>query len=418
MSRHRLVNGLALVVAAVLLLAFMGTQANAALPPLPSGSAVDVPASNAEAIPEPAFNDDALFVGQGSATGGDPMSPAIIELTSYSDFQYQVKNPSPALHAAAYAYFTYGGNLLWVQLTTDESAATLGAALASSTGTPGQFGSVVVPALGRLSGSGYLSVAAAADQLAAKNHAIALLDPADEVVSQAINTSSAAPLTAMASQLVAALPTPGSAILLFSGLLDDQGNAVSAGALVAGFLVASDIQYGVAHGLGGLDQTTPGLRPVWSIANANLPALSVAGINSFRTVAGYGTVLWGDVLLDGRPPQPGAPAVRYLNVRRILDQIILALPQLTAPYGFQANDAQTWTQVSSVLNSYLYSLWQSGEFPEWPSTDAYQVSVGLGSTMTAQDIQDGRMNVSVVVAPEFAWEPITITSEQAMTPIP
>jgi len=417
MSRHRLVNGFTLVVAAVMLLAFTSTQANAALSPLPSGSGIDVKSLNADVSPAPVFQDDALIVGQGTATAGNPMSPSVTLLTSYDDFHQEVTDPSAALSAAVDTYLDYGEDF-YVQLTTDESPATLETALASSTVTAGKFGDVVVPALGQLNGSDYLAVVKAADQLAARNHAIALLDPPDAMVAQAMGASSTAPLTALAGQLNGTLPKPGSAVLFSSGLLDEQDMRVSAAALVAGLMVWADTLPGTPQGPGGLAQPLPDLRPIWSMSNADIGLLAVAGVNSFRTIAGYGTVLWGDLLLNAHGSQPAGPAVRYVSVRQVLDQISLAIPQLTAPYVFQANDAQTWSQVSAEINSYLDSLWQAGELLGSNAAEAYQVSVGPGATMTAQNLENGQMDISVAVAPVLPAEFVVLTFAQQMSATP
>jgi phage tail sheath protein FI len=65
---------------------------------------------------------------------------------------------------------------------------------------------------------------------------------------------------------------------------------------------------------------------------------------------------------------------------------------------FEPNDATTWLKVKSMIESFLYSLWQQGALAGPTPQAAYFVKVGLGSTMTSQDILEGRMIVEIGVA--------------------
>jgi phage tail sheath protein FI len=65
---------------------------------------------------------------------------------------------------------------------------------------------------------------------------------------------------------------------------------------------------------------------------------------------------------------------------------------------FEPNDATTWLKVKAMIESYLYGLWQQGALAGSKPESAYFVSVGLGKTMTAQDILEGKMIVSIGVA--------------------
>ena len=67
-------------------------------------------------------------------------------------------------------------------------------------------------------------------------------------------------------------------------------------------------------------------------------------------------------------------------------------------YMFQANRANLWAAVKGDIKSFLNSLWAQGALAGQNSEEAFKVAVGLGETMTAGDILDGKMKVSVEVA--------------------
>jgi len=51
-----------------------------------------------------------------------------------------------------------------------------------------------------------------------------------------------------------------------------------------------------------------------------------------------------------------------------------------------------------MLESYLYGLWEQGALQGSKPEAAYYVNVGLGKTMTAQDVLEGRMIVEIGIA--------------------
>ena len=65
---------------------------------------------------------------------------------------------------------------------------------------------------------------------------------------------------------------------------------------------------------------------------------------------------------------------------------------------FEANDQSTWLKVKAMIESYLYGLWQEGALAGAKPEDAYYVHVGLGTTMTPDDVLKGRMIVAIGVA--------------------
>ena len=65
---------------------------------------------------------------------------------------------------------------------------------------------------------------------------------------------------------------------------------------------------------------------------------------------------------------------------------------------FEPNNANTWIKVKSMIENYLTQKWRDGALTGDKADQAYFVKVGLGVTMTAQDILEGRMNVEIGMA--------------------
>jgi phage tail sheath protein FI len=51
-----------------------------------------------------------------------------------------------------------------------------------------------------------------------------------------------------------------------------------------------------------------------------------------------------------------------------------------------------------MIDSYLYNLWEQGALQGSKPENAFFVNVGLGKTMTAQDILNGVMLVEIGIA--------------------
>jgi len=140
--------------------------------------------------------------------------------------------------------------------------------------------------------------------------------------------------------------------------------------------------------------------------NMPLDGKSVCAIRSFP---GKGVLVWGARTLDGNSND-----WRYINVRRTLIYIEQSVKEAASAYVFAPNDAKTWVSVKSMISNFLLGLWNQGGLVGPKPADAFSVTVGLGSTMTGDDILNGRMIVAVKVAVSHPAEFIEITFQQEM----
>ncbi|WP_316815105.1 phage tail sheath family protein [Pedobacter nyackensis] len=139
----------------------------------------------------------------------------------------------------------------------------------------------------------------------------------------------------------------------------------------------------------------------------NVDVMAGKSINVIRPFPGVGTLVWGARTLDGNSQD-----WRYINVRRTLIMIEQSLKLATRSYVFEANDANTWVTISSMINNFLYNLWKQGALAGAAPEQAYNVQIGLGSTMTPNDILDGIMRITVRLAIVRPAEFIVLTFQQ------
>jgi phage tail sheath protein FI len=104
-------------------------------------------------------------------------------------------------------------------------------------------------------------------------------------------------------------------------------------------------------------------------------------------------LVWGARTLAGNDNE-----WRYISVRRLFNLIEESTKKATAFAVFEGNDATTWLKVKAMIDSYLYGLWQQGALAGSSAEAAYYVNIGLGKTMTSQDVLEGRLIVEIGIA--------------------
>jgi uncharacterized protein len=181
--------------------------------------------------------------------------------------------------------------------------------------------------------------------------------------------------------------------------------------------------------MAGLYSMVDNSRGVWkapanlSIASVTAPAVKLTNddqedlnvtvtgksVNAIRSFVGQGTLVWGARTLDGNSQD-----WRYINVRRTMIFLEQSIKYAAKAYVYEPNVSNTWVLVKSMISSFLNSVWKQGGLAGIVPTDAYDVQVGLGSTMTPNDILDGIMRISVKVAITRPAEFIVISFEQQM----
>lgn len=128
--------------------------------------------------------------------------------------------------------------------------------------------------------------------------------------------------------------------------------------------------------------------------NLNVDAVAGKSIDAIRTFTGKGTLVWGARTLAGNDNE-----WRYINVRRFFNMVEASCKKSTEPFIFEPNDVKTWTNVKDMIENFLTVLWRQGALQGAKPEHAFYVAVGLGRTMTANDILEGRMIIEIGMAP-------------------
>jgi len=244
----------------------------------------------------------------------------------------------------------------------------------------------------------FFGTPAQAAQLQALTHAIASLahdmpDAQAEAADQLLTTSLDLYRTVMADILARVNLLPPSAAMAGIYCKVDQDSGVfTAPANISPSCVAS-----LTVALSDADQQ-----------DLNTP-LDGKAVNAIRMFPGLGILVWGARTLDGNSQD-----FRYISVRRTLIMLEQSIKAGVLPYAFLPNEATTWASVSSAINLFLYQQWQAGAFQGAGAADAYAVDVGLGTTMSAEDVLNGWMRVTVKVALVHPAEFIVMTFQQQM----
>ncbi|GAB4107767.1 hypothetical protein GCM10028791_02140 [Echinicola sediminis] len=116
-------------------------------------------------------------------------------------------------------------------------------------------------------------------------------------------------------------------------------------------------------------------------------------INVIRTFTGKGTMVWGARTLAGNDNE-----WRYIPVRRFFNMAEESIKKATEQFVFEPNDGNTWVRVRAMIENFLILQWRAGALAGAKPEHAFYVKVGLGQTMTSQDILNGKMNIEIGMA--------------------
>jgi Phage tail sheath protein FI len=138
-------------------------------------------------------------------------------------------------------------------------------------------------------------------------------------------------------------------------------------------------------------------RPTVILSDEQQESLNIhttgKSVNAIRPFTGKGILVWGARTLAGNDAE-----WRYVSVRRFFNMVEESVKKATEPFVFEPNDANTWTKVRAMIENFLILQWRAGALAGAKPEHAFYVRVGLGQTMTAQDILDGRMIVEIGMA--------------------
>ena len=181
---------------------------------------------------------------------------------------------------------------------------------------------------------------------------------------------------------------------------------IPSGGHVAGIYARTDIEVGVnrapanqlVKGAVGLEVT---------MKSHQQDNLNLQGINSIRNFVDRGILLWGARTLSSDPTK------KYVHVCRLLIYLEQSIKKGTAWAVFEPNNEATWAKIKSAIENFLTQAWAAGMLLGVKKQEAFLVNCDR-TTMTQNDIDNGRINVIIGVAPVKAAEFIIFRINQTI----
>lgn len=159
---------------------------------------------------------------------------------------------------------------------------------------------------------------------------------------------------------------------------------------VLGVYSRTDIHRGVHKAPANETILCTDLKVHYTEAEQNI--LNPEGINLIRRLPGNGIRIWG-----ARTASSNA-SFRYVNVRRLFIYVEESIKANTNWVVFEPNDSTLWSRVSMTISAFLDNLYRNGMLAGSSPEESYFVEIGP-STMTQDDIRNGRLICNVGIAP-------------------
>lgn len=278
------------------------------------------------------------------------------------------------------AFFEEGGKRLFVAHAASDDAAGMAAALAAlGDADPARPGGPDVVAAPGLTAT---HVAPALIAHAEKHRRFAVIDPPPGLDMAGIRDFRAGLDTSHAALYWPWVVTP-------AGLQPPSPH-------IAGIVARTDIERGVwkppaneaVRGASGFER---------DLTSAEQEILNPLGINCLRSFIGRGNRVWGARTLSSDPER------KYVSLRRQLDWLTCSLEAGLAWTVFEPHGEPLWARVRAAVSDFLYRHWRDGGLIGAKPEEAFFVRADR-TTMTQDDIDNGRLVVEVGVAPVRAAE--------------
>jgi hypothetical protein len=176
----------------------------------------------------------------------------------------------------------------------------------------------------------------------------------------------------------------------------EQSITVGPSASMAGIYASVDRDRGVWKAPANVSMNSVS-EPTFKLNSADQEDFNVSStgksINAIRNFTGKGNIVWGARTLAGNDNE-----WRYVPVRRLFITAEESIKKATEFVVFEPNDKNTWERVRAMISNYLTVLWRQGALAGAKPEEAFFVNVGLGETMSADDILNGKLIVEIGMA--------------------
>lgn len=185
-------------------------------------------------------------------------------------------------------------------------------------------------------------------------------------------------------------------VRVFDPLSKKRTNVPPSG-YMCGIYARSDIERGVhkapaneiVRGAMGLEEFD-GVKRV--ITKGQQDILNPLGVNCIRAFRGRGIRVWGARTISSDS------LWKYINVRRLFIFLEESIEDGTQWVVFEPNDEKLWARVRQTITQFLTRVWRDGALMGTTPGEAFFVRCDR-TTMTQDDIDNGRLIVLIGVAP-------------------
>ncbi|MFK7695887.1 phage tail sheath family protein [Paenibacillus sp. HJGM_3] len=166
---------------------------------------------------------------------------------------------------------------------------------------------------------------------------------------------------------------------------------VPPGGHMAGIYARTDVERGV-HKAPANEVVRGAVDLEFQITKQEQDVLNPRGVNVIRAFPGRGIRVWGARTLSSDA------SWKYINVRRLFIFLEESIDEGTQWVVFEPNDEKLWARVKRTITEFLTRVWRDGALMGTKPEEAFFVKVDR-TTMTQDDIDNGRLIVLIGVAP-------------------
>jgi phage tail sheath protein FI len=183
---------------------------------------------------------------------------------------------------------------------------------------------------------------------------------------------------------------------------------------LAGVIARVDGQSGVWAAPAGTEAVLAGVYgPSVALSDEEQGILNPLGLNVIRQFPIYGTVNFGSRTVDGSNAM--ASEWKYIPVRRTASFILRSLSEALRWAVHKPNGERLWAELRMNVTAFMHGLFRQGAFKGVSAREAYFVLCDA-STTTADDINQGIVNIVIGFAPLKPAEFVVISLRQIVQP--
>jgi Bacteriophage tail sheath protein len=166
---------------------------------------------------------------------------------------------------------------------------------------------------------------------------------------------------------------------------------VPPGGHVAGVYARSDTERGVHKA--PANEVVRGVQELqFALTKREQDILNPKGVNCIRVFKGRGIRVWGARTVSSDP------LWKYLNIRRLFLYLEESIEEGTQWVVFEPNNEKLWARVKQSVTQFLTRVWKDGALMGLTPEEGFFVKCDR-TTMTQDDIDNGRLIVMIGVAP-------------------